>query len=575
MKLLAFVPLLLLLGVLNAYQNLTAGSYLYNNVALGNNSSMVASVDSTGNLQLVVIKSSELNAWASGHNVKELFSSTVGSGIYQINLTAGNYTVIFSASSNLQATTEAFGFPRGSGSMVYLNDSYDYKLVLQRYSAINISIFTDRDFQSDPIAVNISGSPYTLNSDAILDSLYNINLDRGTYQIALTSNAPVEVFLMVFHSNSLINPLYGFKGNYSVGVASYGVYNNSGTFVPYQITTDGVVGDANITSLRAQDFNRSDNNSADGASLQLNVEMNTELQNSPEVFWLQDVVDFNTSQKSYYLVSNIWNNSMPEGNLGDYAVSGRGSVTLCGPCGNQSFYAYTYPSGNLNYSLPFNVKLVILENQTYNGTVVSFGYQIMQNGMEGLQPLVFFDKVLFPWYNDSSLLVTPYFYTPSINNESGNYYDAELVFGGESGGAQSYFDNLEASMWIYYYDNGTLKPFPSAYTFGQDTAETAANVTVRDLQDGKGGFATTGILNPLEQVLVDKNINVTAAYMQNTSRITAAPTTTMVQQPTTIVTVLGSGVALSRQTLIQYMVLILILVALLMMMRLLLRKRRA
>lgn len=574
MKLLVFVPLLLLLGVLNAYQNLTPGSYLYNNVALGNNSSMVVGVDSTGNLQLVVIKSSELNAWASGHNVKEFFSSAVSSGIYQINLTAGNYTAIFSASTNMQATTEAFAFPLGSGRVVYLNDSYNYSLVLQRYSSINISVFTDRDFQEDPVVVNISGSPYTLNGNAILDSLYNINLDRGAYQITLTSNSPVEVFLTVFHSNSLINPLAGFKGNYSIGVASYGIFNDSGTLVPYQITTSGIVGDANITSLRAQDFNVSDNNSADGASLQLNVEMNTERQNSSAVFWLQDVVDFNTSQKSYYLVSNIWNNSLPESNLGEYAVSGSGGVTLCGPCGNQSFYAYTYPSGNLNYSLPFNVKLVILENQTYNGTVVSFGYQILQDGNEGLQPLIFFDKVLFPWYNDSSLLVTPYFYTPSINNESGNYYDAELVFGGESGGAQSYFDDLEAGMWIYYYDNGTLRPFPSAYVFGQDTAETAVNVTVRALQNGKGGFATTGKLDPLEQVFVDKNINVTAAYMQSTSRITAAPTTTVVPQPATIVTVLGGGVTLSDQAITQYLILVLILVAILMMMRLLLRKRR-
>jgi thermopsin len=551
---------------------MVAGSFLFNNVTLGSNSSILAGIDSSGNLQLIVIRSSDLGVWASGGRVKELFSSTVGSGIYQINLTAGNYTVIFSASSNLHAAADAFGFRRGSGRIVYLNDSYDYKLVLQHYSSVNISVLADKNFQASPLAVNISGNSYTLNGDNVFDSLYNIDLDRGTYRITLTSSAPTEIFLLVSHSGSLINPLTGFVGNYSVGVASYGVYNNSGTLVPYQVSTDEVIGDANITALYARDFNTSDNNSAYGASLQLNVEMNTELGNASRVFWMQDVADFNTSQRSYYLVNNIWNNTLPGGDIGNDTLRGNGNVTLCESCGNQSFYAYSYPSGSLNYSLPLNIKLVILENQTVNGTVVSFGYQILQNGSGGLRPLVFFDRVLFPGYDNSTMLITPYFYTPSSNNESGNYYDAELVFGGESGGAQSYFDDLEARLWIYYYDGGVLRPFPSAYTFGQDTAETAANATVRALTDGRGGFATTGVLNPQEQIFVGKNINATAAYIQNSSRTTAAPTTTVRQQAATL-PILGGGLNLSRQTIIQYLVLILIVVAVLMMIRLLLRRR--
>jgi hypothetical protein len=128
-------------------------------------------------------------------------------------------------------------------------------------------------------------------------------------------------------------------------------------------------------------------------------------------------------------------------------------------------------------------------------------------------------------------------------------------------------------MWIYYYDGGALKPFYSAYTFGQDTAETAANATVRALKNGKGGFVTTGVLDPSEQIVVGRNINASVGYIQNSSRITAAPTTTLVQQPVVVIPALGSGITLQRQALIQYLVLILIAVAILMVVRLLLRKR--
>lgn len=577
MKLSVLVVLLMLLGVLNAYQSLSPNQFLYNNVTLGNNSSIIAGVDTNGILNLIVINSAYYKSWLNGQRVHELYNSTVGSGIYQVNLTGGTYTVIFLASSNLRVSADAYGFSKGRGHIINIDNVYRYNLVLDRYSTINISVLTDRNFQAFPLTINVSGHSSTLNDDSNFDSLYGLNLDRGTYRIVLTSSAPTEAFLSIYNSNSVINPLADFNASrgYPVGVVSYGVYNNSGALEPYRIATSEVVGDANITTLRAQDFNSTiNNNSAYGASLQLNVELNTQRDNLSRVFWLQDVVDFNTSHKSYYLVNNIWNNTLPDANLGNNTLKGYGKFTLCVSCGNQRFYANSYPAGHFNYSLPFNIKLVMLENRTANGTAVSFGYQVLQNGSVGLRPLVFYDRVLFPGYTNSTMLVTPDFYTPSSNNQSGNYYDAELVFAGESGGAQSYFSSLAANMWIYYLANGTLVPFPSAYTFGQDTAETAANVRVLPTNHGKGGFATTGSLDPAEQIVIGNGINTTAKYLQNSSQITSLPTTTFQQSVITIPALTGTGIAVTRGTLLGYVVLLLIIVAILMVLKLILSKSR-
>ena len=82
-------------------------------------------------------------------------------------------------------------------------------------------------------------------------------------------------------------------------------------------------------------------------------------------------------------------------------------------------------------------------------------------------------------------------------------------------------------MWIYYYANGTLVPFPSVYTFGQDTAETAANARVMPSSYGMGAFATTGRLDPFEQVLAGAGLNKTVLQIQNSSGSVAAPTTTL------------------------------------------------
>jgi len=563
---LALVALLFVTcGLVNAYQTLDSGYFLYYNVTAGANSSVFAGVDTSSNINLIVINASDLAAWSSSGNVGSAYKQNVGSGVYKIPVSPGKYSVLFDAISNVQITAGAVAFPDSQGRIIGFSGPYSYNISVSNYSATNITILTDRDFQSYPIFVNLSSQYTQLVGDGNLEFL-NFNLTRGTYTLHLDSQFPTEVFVGISYSPSLVDPLSQLSSPYSVGVASYGVYNKSGTLIPYQISTGGVVGVANITSLSAYSENTSGNVSQYGASLQLNVELNTHADGQLRVFWLQNVVDFNTSADDFYLVDNIWNSTLPDANMSNSSLRGMGNVTVCGGCGNQAFYAYSYPSGYFNYSLPLNIKLVMLENQTANGTVLSFGYQLLQNGSGGVQPLVFYDRVLLPGYTNSTVLVTPFYLTPSQGNFTGNYYDAEFVFGGESNGAESIFNSLRSMMWIYYYKGGSLVPFPSAYTFGSDTQESAGNVRV--FPYAYGGIAATGNPDPSEQLVVGNGIDSYAAYVSNTSKYTSYPTTTI---PGLIASVPGIG-AVSNYTITQYVIYALIALAVLAVIRLLVRR---
>ncbi|MHB1829925.1 MAG: thermopsin family protease [Candidatus Micrarchaeaceae archaeon] len=523
MRLSSIMAFLVLFGVLHAYQTLDAGYFFYYNVSVVNGSSIFVGLGTNTSVSLVVIKSSEFAAWQHYSNVAEIYNSSVGSGIYKVSVAPGRYTVLVSATTTARLSGGVVAAPDKEAVVVSFKGSHAYNLTLDNNSIVNVTILTDSNFQAVPMRLKLLYYNTLINSDSNLEFL-NFTLSRGSYQIVLESAAQTKVLVLIGAEPRLVDPLEGLSGPLPVGVASYGIYNRSGTLVPYQISTSGVVGTANITQISATSLNTSDNNSPGGASLQLNAMLNTEYENQKRIFWLQDVVDFNTNQgnRTLYFVSNIWNNTLPSAGLSGSVLSGSGNISSCYSCSSKSFYAYSYPYGRLGYALPFNVKLVILENQTVNGTLVSFGYQVLQNGTGGIQPLVFFDRVLLFGSYNSSLLVTPYYTTPPGANNSGNFYDAELVFGGESGGAESVFSKLSAVLWIYYYNSsGELTPFPSSWTFGLDTKESAGNLKVLPYGAGEGAFVTTGVFDQKEQIVVGKAINTYAAFVSNTSKYTA------------------------------------------------------
>jgi thermopsin len=513
----------LILNITFASQLLNKGYFLYNNVTVAAGQYIVIGVNTSSNVDVVVMPSSYFSSYVDGGDISAVYNKTVSSGVFKLGLGAGRYTVVSEALGTTKLDVGVVAVS-GGGRLINLNGKYVYNFSLANYSNVHISLLSSADYSNDPIVANLSGISTNISADANLDTL-NLSVNKGEHRLLLTSRKGMQLFIAINATPELVNPLLQITpgNNYSIGVASYGLYNISGKLYPYQVLTDEVVGVANITALSAYNPAPPPNSSINGASLQLNVGLNTHVNSKLVVFWLQDVIDFNTSSDRYYFVDNIWNNTNPSANLTTGTVVGVGNLSFCSSCGNQTFYVDSYPVYYLNYSFPFSVKLVILENQTPRGSMIDFGYQVLRNGTSGVTPLFFFDRVLIPGADNTTLVTTPYYQTPGKGEYFGNYYDTELVFGGEADGANTRFQQLNSSLWLYYNDNGTLMPFPSVYIFGLSTEESASGIGVRNWSGG--ALATLGTPNFSTDIFAGNSLARIAQYISNTSNYTSPVTT--------------------------------------------------
>ncbi len=525
----AVAAILVLINLASAHQLLNKGYFLYDNISVGDNSQIVVGVNSTANIDLFVIPSSSFNSFINGGKYTVFYNQSVGTGIYQVTIPQGNYTVIFEALRSTVLDGGSVAVPLGQGSQFMLDGKSSYNLTLSNYSRVYVTLLAAGEYSSIPVHVTVLGSTITENGDTNIDTL-NLTENAGNNRITLQSSQPITMFMYVNATPTLVNPLFDVSPteNYSVGVASYGLYNISSKLFPYQVRTNEVIGIANISSMNAYSPNPPANSSVNGASLQLNVVLNTHVGGVKKVLWLQDVLDFNTSSGQYYLVDNIWNDTGPSASISSSDLQGSGNLTYCDSCGGQAFYAASYPDFFFNYTFPFSPELVVIENQTSAGTEVSFGYQVLQNGTSGISPLVFFDHVTIPGAENSTLLTTPFYQTPGDPQSSGNYYDSELVFAGESGGSNTQFSSLSSTMWIYYKANGTFVPFPSVYTFGLNTAESASNI--KSVPGDSGAYVSTGKVNLAENLLSANALSSFGGQLTNNTRYTV-PTTTVTLPP--------------------------------------------
>lgn len=242
-----------------------------------------------------------------------------------------------------------------------------------------------------------------------------------------------------------------------VGIADYGVANYSGTLSPYVETFNEAIGYATIYSLSATPQATSVGGST--VSLQLNIMLvaNGSQQN---VYWLQGVALFNTNRQTVYFEDSIWNADFLGAQL---------SQPLAGKGRSYGEY-YAYIQGPEPYSMPLHLALLIAE-RVYGGTLtVSFGYQLMG------QRVVWYDNVSIaePGLKDAFMEVNGQYYTPI-----GNFYDAELVFGGPANGAETQITSINASLKLEYIGEGGPMLPRQLYGFGSDTAETALGAGTR------------------------------------------------------------------------------------------------
>lgn len=451
--------------------------YMYYPFNVSHLSTAVLMYNSNSNSVLEVMNDTEFNLFKNVYNstYKTIFNTTVsGANIILLNVSPGSYHLVLDAKySNIFGNISVLTAPPGKGRLLYLKNNYTLKIPLTNFSDINISWLG-----TFPSTLYLSGKKFPIKyTNNFTDNYYNIRYirNKGNYTLNINASKPEVLFLYLNITPTLIYPTSLYLTNISspkpIGVASYGLYAVNGRFIPYVIKTDELEGKANITRITAYSSSQFANGARAVASLQLNGVLNI-VSNSGKnyTYWLQDDLQIDTSNMSYNYLDNIWNYTLSGWpNLSNGTVMGKGNVSSYQNATKKTitFYAYR-PNTITPYLYSFQFEPIMRINYSNGYPVINFGYS---NSLG----TYYYDNVTIAIpSSNATFLITPYEMAP----EEGQFYDAELVFGGGFNGTPIYFSQINAALWIYYNLDGSIVPFPSAYTFGLDTAETVSGVAV-------------------------------------------------------------------------------------------------
>ncbi|MGC8848242.1 MAG: thermopsin family protease [Conexivisphaera sp.] len=291
-------------------------------------------------------------------------------------------------------------------------------------------------------------------------------LSGGTYYLVIYDDVSSQEASVSYEISTVPVDVYEYHSSLPapIGIADYGVLNSSGVLHPYRIVYEEAIGTATIYSIGAFNPSPPSGISPYGASLQLNVVLQVNTTTGDFVYWLQDVPGFWTNNDTMYVSDNIWNMTSSPSYMTNGTVTGNGAVYAWG---DGEYYGYS--TNVFAYSYPLSIRLVITYSYSPGVAIVRFGYQV------GGGQLVWYDAVTIHEQGVTSayLLVDGYGMTPS-----GNYYDAELVFGGEGNGEQTHFTRMNSTLLMeYVLPNGSAVYPPALYGFGSNTAETADDLS--------------------------------------------------------------------------------------------------
>ena len=281
-----------------------------------------------------------------------------------------------------------------------------------------------------------------------------------------------------------------------VGIGAYGLYNNSGSIIPYVINTSEVVGQASISALStATVWNDS---ALPGysflkcspcADLQMNVNVLVETTRGNQTLYVQDVASFRDTsiQETGGIIGQIWNETRPNANISADS-SGNGAL---GTIIISSHAVTCYCFGRLGtvegrYSLPLDVALTIQVRvpRNYSGIEIT----LLSTPFGGFQqpnpPTV--DEAYLPISGVTSayIEVTPYAAMPFPPFPFAANYDAELVWTAYCCEQTATFLKMNSNLSLSYLNSeGQIVSFPSFYAFG-DRTEMATNLVVVPTQNG-------------------------------------------------------------------------------------------
>lgn len=403
--------------------------------------------------------------------------------------------------------------------------------------------------------VFFNSSPITLTWNYTSETcFYSVDLPTGIYFLNITNPHHTPAYLAFAYRvlPKYVNPYLYIEithtNAYPMGIASYGV---SGTKT-YVVNTTSVLGYFNITSLLA--YNGSQNLvPAYSASLQLNsvLVINND-DNSTWILWPQDVLYFLTNESVVIYHDNVFNMTNPTATLTNQSVKGDGYVAPSPQGGN--YYGNYNSSPCFTYSLPFSGYLVMNESVVKGkGVLITFSVIVLENGSSTVLSSQTFDEVLVVDPNVSSAYfqVNGMEYTPAgPTGLYSSYYDTELIFGGGGNGEVTTFENISATLGLFYLQNNEYVEFPSYYTFGGDTAEATTNVHVTFTPQG---YAELSVGKPdLTYVVINSpstlHIETTASGAVQTTTTQSSTTQTSVTTTTTTTTTAQSATSSTTTT---------------------------
>ncbi len=241
---------------------------------------------------------------------------------------------------------------------------------------------------------------------------------------------------------------------------------------PYEYNTSSFAATLSLSSF--QDYNPGYSAweaSPDWMTFQLNtVTVNVSYPGATNgSFWIQNVVHFNGTTLQFE--NNIWNFSSPAACLG--------VGTLLNYSGQQDgcFYYVYGPTYQVSYPLTLTLYNNITISNWGPSPVpdVFFNYSLTDPSGTFVGS---FDNVTFNGLASPS--APPEFEVNGFNYAPIGYlfWDAEIIFGGNGGGANANIVELESTAQLQYWNSTTdaYANVPSAYDYGEDTGETSLGV---------------------------------------------------------------------------------------------------
>ncbi len=426
-----------------------------------------------------------------------------------------NYSLMYITSSN---NFKTLSLPNGEFGVLEADQSYTHAAPFEVTNTSTLYLYglsnqtlTYSIFDNSTNKTVYLSKPVTVEENKSNQYISIKNLTKGIYSIIVSNEHNSSTLYDFFYTELpyIINPYIYTTNNTAEGLASYGILNKSGILSTYNINTSALMGFLNLSSLYA--YSSSQTQSAHYISAQLNgVLIITNKNGTVQSYFVQNVADIISSDRTFYLSDNVWNNS-----LSNSTIIGGGYVAYDN-ISKEPYYVYATNSSF--YSYPFALALQSSVSVDLNkGVNLSECYQPLQNGINTSIAIIgyCYDSIFI---NDRDVRSAEFVISGSNYPTSLiPYYDAEFVIGGGFNGSLSTIQNLDSKLGLYYYDNLTTAytQFPSYYSFAGDTGEEISNVYVgynhnyAVLETGQNSDVYLGTSSKFMPLITIKNLNLT------------------------------------------------------------------